>query len=118
VVSNGKRVRTVLSPTKKGNELTNWFSGDDDYFSADLENDKVRRYWARFEKPVLVLHSGEDEFVPKSIDQVALNKRYQDASPMVSRLSGLIPGTGHAVEDDAAREWLAARTAEFLETLQ
>ncbi|KFH41779.1 hypothetical protein ACRE_075000 [Hapsidospora chrysogenum ATCC 11550] len=92
--------------------------GDDDYFSADLEDEKVRRHWGRFEKPVLVLHSGEEEFVPKSIDQVALNKRYQDASPMVSRLSGLIPGAGHAVEDDAAREWLAVRTAEFLETLQ
>lgn len=93
-------------------------SGDDDYFSADLDDDKVKRYWGRFQKPALVLHSGKDEFVPKNIDQAALNKRYQDASPLVSSLSDLIPNTGHAVEEEEARQWLAVRVAEFLETLQ
>ena len=78
----------------------------------------MKRYWGRFHKPALVLHSGKDEFVPKSIDQEALNKRYRDANPMVSSLSGLIPNTGHTVEEDEAREWLAVRVGKFLETLQ
>lgn len=96
----------------------NDISGDDDYFSADLEDDKVQQYWGRFKKPVLVLHSGKDEFVPPNVDQLALNKKYQEASALVSPLSGLVPNANHTVDDDDAREWLAARVGEFLETLQ
>jgi len=92
--------------------------GDDDYFSADLEDAKVRKYWGRFKAPVLVLHSEKDEFVPDEIDQVALNRRYKEASPMVSPLSDLIPNTGHTVLEDEAREWLGKKVCEFLETLQ
>ena len=93
-------------------------SGDDDYFSADLDDDKVRRYWGRFKVPVLALHSEKDEFVPDDIDQAALNKRYKEVSPMVSPLSGLIPNTGHTVLGDEAREWLGNKVCEFLETLK
>ena len=98
-------------------KLTLTLSGDDDYFSSDLEDQQVKRYWGRFKKPVMALHSEKDEFVPDSIDQAALNKRFQEASPMVSSLSGLIPGTGHTVLETEAREWLAKRVAAFLDTL-
>jgi pimeloyl-ACP methyl ester carboxylesterase len=92
-------------------------SGDDDYFSADLEDDKIKMFWSRFQKPVLVLHSGDDEFVPERVDQAASNKRYQAASPLVSPLSGLIPGASHTVEEPEAQEWFAKRVGEFLKTL-
>lgn len=55
--------------------------------------------------------------MPKSVDALALNKRYQNANPKVSALSGLIPGTGHAVEDESAREWVAQRVQQFLEEI-
>jgi pimeloyl-ACP methyl ester carboxylesterase len=78
----------------------------------------VLRYWGRFKKPVLVLHSEKDEFIPPGGDQVALNKRYREANPSaVSNLSGLIPGTGHTVLDEEGRQWLSDRVALFLETL-
>ncbi|CAI6082377.1 unnamed protein product [Clonostachys chloroleuca] len=92
--------------------------GDDDYFSTDLDDEKVKGFWGRFQKPVLVLHSEKDDFVPAHIDQAALNKRYQEASPMVSQLSGLIPNTGHAVPNEDARQWLSEKVAEFLRALQ
>lgn len=66
---------------------------------------------------MLVLHSEEDEFITDKIDQEALNKRYRDANPLVSSLSGLIPGTGHTVLGDEARQWLAQRVVQFLRTL-
>lgn len=66
---------------------------------------------------MLVLHSEKDEFVPETVDQAALNKKYQAASPFVSPLSGLIPGTGHTVLQEEAREWLAAKVIEFLRTI-
>lgn len=78
----------------------------------------MKKYWGRYQKPALVLHSEEDEFIPEGVDQVALNKRYQDASSMVSPLSGLIPKTGHTVLQDEAREWLAAKVIEFLTSLE
>lgn len=119
MVSSRKGVREYIPASGLPISVVNiYISGDDDYFSSDLEDDKVKRYWGRFHKPVLVLHSGKDEFVPKSIDQEALNKRYRDANPMVSSLSGLIPNTGHTVEEDEARGWLAVRVGKFLETLQ
>ena len=92
-------------------------SGDDDYFSSDLDDDRVSQIWKMFKQPVLVLHSEEDEYVPSDVDQAGLNKRYQDQNPLVSPLSGLIPGTGHTVLQEEARSWLAKRVVEFLETL-
>ncbi|RCI16679.1 hypothetical protein L249_2960 [Ophiocordyceps polyrhachis-furcata BCC 54312] len=92
--------------------------GDDDYFSSDLDGETVARFWSRFTKPVLVLHSERDEFVTPNIDQAALNARYRKANPLVSCLSGLIPGTGHTVLEDEARQWLARRVEEFLSTLK
>ena len=82
-----------------------------------MEDEKVRRYWGRFKKPVLALHSEKDELVPDHVDQAALNKKYKEASSMVSPLSGLIPNTGHTVLNDDARQWLSERVAAFLETL-
>ncbi|KJZ72820.1 hypothetical protein HIM_07764 [Hirsutella minnesotensis 3608] len=92
--------------------------GDDDYFSSDFDDETVTRIWGRYEKPVLVLHSGADEFVPPTVNQEALNERYRRANPLVSKLSGLIPEAEHAVLGDEAREWLAIRVIEFLKTLE
>ncbi|OAA38594.1 Esterase/lipase superfamily protein [Metarhizium rileyi] len=92
--------------------------GDDDYFSSDLDDVTVANFWSRFNKPVMVLHSDEDEFVPKHVDQAVQNQRYQKVSPLVSSLSGLIPNAGHTVEEEASREWLGKRVVEFLQTLE
>jgi pimeloyl-ACP methyl ester carboxylesterase len=97
--------------------LTRSDRGDDDYFSSDLDDQTVSRIWGYFDKPVMVLHSEKDEYVPDTIDQAALNKRYQAANPVVSSLSDLIPGTGHTVLGGEARDWLARRVEEFLRQL-
>ncbi|KAF2025147.1 DUF1749-domain-containing protein [Setomelanomma holmii] len=69
--------------------------GDDDYFSEN------------------------DEMVPASIDKERLLRRWKSAAPkgVVSDFSGLIPGADHALREDAAQEWFAARVVEFLRTL-
>lgn len=92
--------------------------GDDDYFSSDLDDETVARVWGRFKKPVLVLHSDEDEFVPDSVDKAAMNSKYRNANSAVSPLSGLIPGADHAVAKSEAQEWVADRVAEFVRTLK
>ncbi|KAG5921269.1 hypothetical protein E4U61_006964 [Claviceps capensis] len=92
--------------------------GDDDYFSSDLDDETVRKFWSRFNKPVLVLHSGNEENCPEFVDQAKENQRYQKANPMVSPLSGLIPGAGHQVLEKSARDWLAQRVLEYLRALE
>ncbi|ATY67430.1 hypothetical protein A9K55_000059 [Cordyceps militaris] len=92
--------------------------GDDDYFSSDFDEATRNRFWGRFTKPVLVLHSEEDEYVPAHVNQDALRKLYHAASPLVSPLSGSIPDATHAVANTAGREWLAKTVVKFLQTLE
>ncbi|KAG6006624.1 hypothetical protein E4U21_006846 [Claviceps maximensis] len=92
--------------------------GDDDYFSTDLDDETVRKYWSRFNKPVLALHSANEEYVPDFVDQITENQRFQKANHMVSPLSGLIPEASHQVLEESAREWLGQRVIEFLQTLE
>ncbi|QUC22322.1 uncharacterized protein UV8b_06563 [Ustilaginoidea virens] len=91
--------------------------GEDDYFSSDLDDKTISIFWSRFDRPVLVLHSEKDEFVPKHVNQASENKRYQDANSLVSPLSGVIPGAGHTVLEETAREWLGQRVVDFLRIL-
>ncbi|KAF4990659.1 hypothetical protein FGRMN_8331 [Fusarium graminum] len=88
--------------------------GDDDYFSSDLDDEVREKNWSRFKKPVLVLHSAEDEYVPKRIDQAASNQKYKALNPVVSHLSDLIPGASHTVDQPEAQEWLSKQVIAFL----
>ncbi|TLS27954.1 hypothetical protein PpBr36_00537 [Pyricularia pennisetigena] len=103
------RLNSLLSP-----------GGDDDFFSSDLTDDKIASFWANFRKPALVLPSGEDEHVPKSIDVEALLGRWKKLAPagVISELSGLIPGASHTVRDPGAQEWMCDRILKFLRNLE
>ncbi|PHH62718.1 hypothetical protein CDD81_6787 [Ophiocordyceps australis] len=93
--------------------------GDEDFFSSDLSNETVTGFWQRFQKPVLVLFSENDQFVPQNIDQKKKLQRYREANPQqVSQLSGLIPNATHSlVGDTEAHGWLADKVEAFLRTL-
>lgn len=93
-------------------------SGDDDYFSSDLDKEKVRQFWGRFKKPVMVLHSEKDEFVPGYINQGTLNRRYCEANPVISKLSEVVPNTGHDIRDDETQNYIAKKVVLFLESLE
>jgi pimeloyl-ACP methyl ester carboxylesterase len=92
-------------------------SGDDDYFSSDLDARREAEIWSRFDKPFLVLHSAEDEYVPPELDKEALVARWAGVNGRMSRLSGCIPGANHTVDSDAARGWFARTVVEFLGTV-
>ncbi|KAM3447051.1 hypothetical protein MY3296_009095 [Beauveria thailandica] len=92
--------------------------GDDDYFSSDLDQATREKFWGRFTKPVLVLHSEDDEYVPAHVSQDALRKLYRAASSLVSPLSGSIPDATHAVANTAGQEWLAKTVVKFLQRLE
>ncbi|TQN73528.1 UPF0613 protein [Colletotrichum shisoi] len=92
-------------------------SGDDDYFSSDLDESFVSEVWNRFQQPVMALQSAEDEFVPDKIDKQALVDSWKKISPKVHELSGLIPGASHTVKRPESQQWLAERVVQFLNQL-
>ena len=70
--------------------------------------------WSRFDKPFLVLHSAEDEYVPSHVDKKGLVDSWRKANSLMSPLSGVIPGANHTVDADESRAWLASAVIEFL----
>ncbi|KAK1835107.1 hypothetical protein QBC39DRAFT_419613 [Podospora conica] len=93
--------------------------GDDDFFSSDLGDEEVKRVWGAFKKPVLILPSGEDEWVPKGVDVHGMLGRWRAAcgEGIASELSGLIPGANHRVDGEEGQKWLSERVVRFLKEL-
>lgn len=92
-------------------------SGDDDYFSTDIDDATVNKFWSYFKVPALVLHSGKDEYISDSIDQEAENRRYQRANPLVSKLSCVVPNATHGLDEPESQQFVANKLVEFLKTL-
>ncbi|KAL7626396.1 hypothetical protein AAE478_003168 [Parahypoxylon ruwenzoriense] len=95
-------------------------SGEDNYFAPDLPDDVAGSYWGRVDKPILILYSGNDEFVPSSVDKDALVKHWRTLCRpgIASELSGTIPGAGHRVEEPEAEEWLVNTVVKFLQSIK
>ncbi|KAG0681090.1 hypothetical protein C6P40_003391 [Pichia californica] len=74
-------------------------NGDDDYFSSYLTDDDFKSTYGKFDKPLLVLYSAADEYVPDNIDKELLMKRFEAATTpgMWSPYSKLIDGGLHAL---------------------
>jgi hypothetical protein len=68
----------------------------------------------------LILASGDDQFVPKTVDQKKNVERWMSscAAGVASPLSGLVPGARHAVESKEAQGWLNDRVVKFLGNLE
>ncbi|RWA13862.1 hypothetical protein EKO27_g1230 [Xylaria grammica] len=94
--------------------------GEDNYFAPDLRDEVAASYWKRIDKPLLMLHSGNDEFVPDSVDKKALITHWRElCNPgIASELSGTIPGATHKVEEPAAEDWLCSTVAKFLQSIK
>lgn len=71
--------------------------GDDDFFSPDLDDDDFSTTFGKFDKPLLVLYSGSDEYVPKSVDKKILVSRWEKLSPNWSKLSKVVDGALHNI---------------------
>lgn len=54
--------------------------GDDDYFSSDLEDEKLSKSFGQLpvDTPLSILFSGSDEYMSKTIDKAGLIKRWSD----------------------------------------
>ncbi|KAI4596627.1 hypothetical protein KJ359_005383 [Pestalotiopsis sp. 9143b] len=94
--------------------------GEDNYFSADLTDEVAGSYWSRIKKPLLILFSGQDEYMPPSFDKDGLIQKWKTycRPGIASDLSGCIPGADHRVETADSEKWLVETVVKFLDGLQ
>lgn len=71
--------------------------GDDDYFSSDLSDEQLRSTFGKVDKPLLFLYSGDDEFVPSTVDKQRLVEHWSSFVPAqyLSKESKVVPGATH-----------------------
>lgn len=55
--------------------------GDDDFFSSYLTDDDFKETFGKITVPLLVLYSGNDQFVPTSVNKTALISRFKNSTP-------------------------------------
>jgi len=113
----------VRSPCDPFHHLTNvvtkYISGDDDYFSSDLPDERLKTTFGRIDKPIMFLPCEKDELVPPSVDRSGILARWTASCPpgLVSPLSGFVPGANHIVSSPDAWAWIAERVVGFLGAL-
>lgn len=93
--------------------------GDDDFFSSDLDDERLAGTFGGLTRPTLVVPSEDDEMVPPAVDKDGLLRRWIRAAPegIVSGLSGLVPGADHALSESGPQKWFVERVVDFLRKL-
>ncbi|GMF01470.1 unnamed protein product [Ambrosiozyma monospora] len=104
-----------------------WFSlmsvkGDDDFFSYDLTAEDHKKTFGKIDKPILLLFSGSDEYVPEYVDKKKLVEGFRQATDEKywSPLSGIIEGATHNIgpkSEPGAQEKAISLVVEFLKSL-
>jgi len=94
-------------------------SGDDDYFSDDLDDSQLASTFGKINRPTLILPSENDEMMPSTFPKKTLLSRWLDASPggLVSQLSDVLLEADHTLSALEARERFAERVVRFLSSL-
>ena len=95
-------------------------SGEDNYFDPEHPKEVAAKFWQRFDKPLLILHSDRDEFMPPSVDKAALIESWRSLCRpgVASPLSGVIPRANHRAKHPDAEKWLVETVIKFLRSNQ
>lgn len=77
-------------------------NGDDDYFSSDLCEEQLRRSFGSIGNSAVlsIIYSGNDEYVPDSVDKVALVKKWlgfvrDGGGDVMEEFSTVVAGASH-----------------------
>ena len=101
--------------------------GEDDFYSSDLPDERLRRTFGKIGStgtPVSILFSGRDQFVPDSVDKVALVERWEkmirEGGGTVDKGSGIVKGANHDLEDvpEEVTQDLVERVRGFAERVE
>ncbi|EGW31455.1 uncharacterized protein SPAPADRAFT_62026 [Spathaspora passalidarum NRRL Y-27907] len=96
--------------------------GDDDYFSSYLTAEDYKESFGKVDKPILVLYSGNDQFVPAYVDKQKLIDTWKSAtadqywSPYSKVLEGGLHDLGDGSTNNAIPDLVESVTS-FISTL-
>lgn len=101
-------------------------AGEDDMFGSDLDAGRLQSTFGvagRRGVAMMILFSGNDAFVPLTVNKEALvarmEKAFVDAGGKLGKGSGILPGASHTVrEDGIIRDELHKRVVDFLESIE
>jgi hypothetical protein len=102
-------------------------NGDDDYFSSDLPDSKLHKTFGTFKMgtSLLILFSGADEHMPKSIDKMALVEKWSrivkdGGGDIDEEHGGIVENAHHNLNEDGERivDDLVRRVGGFLERIK
>jgi len=119
--------RTPISAYRWLSLLSPNHDGDDDYFSSDLPEERLRETFGSIKKgsPLLILFSGADEHVSSSIDKAALVQRWarivkEGGGIVDEEQGGIINGAHHNLEKDGEEivDNLCGRVCGFLQKIK
>jgi pimeloyl-ACP methyl ester carboxylesterase len=95
--------------------------GEDDYFSSDLSEERLKSTLAKVDKPLLIVYGEKDEYVPESVDKKALVARWMGVvgEKAHGKSSDLLDGASHNLNGDDERVVgeLITRVNDFLTSL-
>jgi alpha-beta hydrolase superfamily lysophospholipase len=100
--------------------------GSEDFFSSDIPAAALSRTFGALPKrtPLLILYSGQDQFVPEFVDKEKLVERWVEACEAggitVAKGSGVVKGANHQLaqaSDDVLGDVLG-RVEMFLKTVE
>ncbi len=94
-------------------------SGDDDYFSDDLDDARIATTFGKINRPTLIMPSENDEMMPSTFPKKELLQAWSRASQskLVSPLSDIVPEADHTLSEFKSQRWFAERVVRFLKSL-
>lgn len=116
---SAKRFLSLASPPPD-------FAGEDDYFSSDLDDERLGQTFGKIgkaETPLCILYGEKDQHVPESVDRAALVERWmkhvRKGGGVVDQGSGVVPGATHTLKEfGAPMEDLISRAVRFLHKVE
>ncbi|KAG0269951.1 hypothetical protein BGZ95_001856 [Linnemannia exigua] len=88
--------------------------GDDDMFSSDIPFESMQALFGQVKTPLIMVHSGKDEYIPSHINKEQLISNLTNASP--SSLGAVVlPEADHAISDLASQTTFCEAVVQFIQ---
>ncbi|KAF9169625.1 hypothetical protein BGX21_010446 [Mortierella sp. AD011] len=87
--------------------------GDDDMFSSDIPFEKMQELFGQVKSPLIMVHSGKDEYIPEQINKDKLISQLAAACPTCAGAI-VLSDADHAISDQASQATFCDAVVQFL----
>ncbi|ORZ04318.1 hypothetical protein BCR41DRAFT_425986 [Lobosporangium transversale] len=91
--------------------------GDDDMFSSDIPFEKMQIIFGQVKIPLIMVHSGKDEYIPAHVDKQRLVAQLSAACGQASMGAVVLPDANHAISDQASQIKFCEVVIQFIQQI-